>query len=206
MNTDNISSFPSSIQAEQRFRRIQAEYMMGMTQVQIDRILSFELEGWVSQNREQLRQYLEQSMLYELMSVNYQIHFDTIRAIEYLSRLISDSIDNYIWWSFISLTREQVDSMILPESDKFFLNFVYSLYREDANFQEYLYVTMSDYYNQRAELIITPDTSVTEDLSYLFIEIGGILELIATSITDVLEPYSIYPKNTNNVVPFRKIN
>ena len=45
MNTDNISSFPSSIQAEQRFRRIQAEYMMGMTQVQIDRILSFELEG-----------------------------------------------------------------------------------------------------------------------------------------------------------------
>ncbi len=206
MNTDNISSFPSSIQAEQRFRRIQAEYMMGMTQVQIDRILSFELEGWVSQNREQLRQYLEQSMLYELMSVNYQIHFDTIRAIEYLSRLISDSIDNYIWWSFISLTREQVDSMILPESDKFFLNFVYSLYREDANFQEYLYVTMSDYYNQRAELIITPDASVTEDLSYLFIEIGGILELIATSITDVLEPYSIYPKNTNNVVPFRKIN
>ena len=154
MNTDNISSFPSSIQAEQRFRRIQAEYMMGMTQVQIDRILSFELEGWVSQNREQLRQYLEQSMLYELMSVNYQIHFDTIRAIEYLSRLISDSIDNYIWWSFISLTREQVDSMILPESDKFFLNFVYSLYREDANFQEYLYVTMSDYYNQRAELIL----------------------------------------------------
>ncbi len=96
--------------------------------------------------------------------------------------------------------------MILPESDKFFLNFVYSLYREDANFQEYLYVTMSDYYNQRAELIITPDASVTEDLSYLFIEIGGILELIATSITDVLEPYSIYPKNTNNVVPFRKIN
>ena len=91
--------------------------------------------------------------------------------------------------------------MILPESDKFFLNFVYSLYREDANFQEYLYVTMSDYYNQRA-----PDASVTEDLSYLFIEIGGILELIATSITDVLEPYSIYPKNTNNVVPFRKIN
>lgn len=94
--------------------------------------------------------------------------------------------------------------MILPESDKFFLNFIYSLHKEDANFQEYLYVTMSDYYSQRAEYITTPDDSVTEDLRFLFIEIGGLLELIATSITDALEPYFKYPQNDANVLEFRK--
>lgn len=205
MKNSNITSFPTSFQADQRFRQIQAIEMMGMTQVKIDRILSFELGGWVVQTRDQLRQHLEQSILHGLMRVNYQILFDTIRAIEYLSGIISDSMNN-IWWSFYTLTGEQIDTLIIPESDRFFLNFVYSLYKEDANFQEYLYITMSDYYSQRAESIITPDASVTEDLRCLFVEIGGILELITASITDTLEPYSVYRQKDMRVVPFRRMN
>lgn len=203
MKKTNIISFPESPQSEQRFRQIQAEQMMEITQAQIDRILSFELGGWVAQTREQLQQYLEQAMLHGLMRSNYGVHFDTIRAIEYLSRIISDSI-GYSGWTFHLLTGEEIDNIAIPESDRFFLNIVNLLYKKDTNFQEYLFATMSDSYNQRAELITTRDFNATEDLRYLFIEIGGILELITASITDTLQAYFVYQHNDTRVILFRK--
>lgn len=156
-------------------------------------ILAFTLPHGVIPDKEHLWKHLEQILLSALMRSCYALWFYTIQAVEHLCRIVADNM-HQIPWSFTTITGEELMDRTLPDEDKNFLNYIFSLHLEEANFRDYFILQVIEQYHKRAEQINTNTWDTEEDHYRIFKEIAYIIPFVLESLVQALKPYSVYPQ------------